>query len=148
MSVISPDKARPSVTEAPATTEALATLTTNQSMHTEMVNGIVAAVKPTIPSFTHEQARPPAVHPVPASPELAQVGAERVGSEELTVQENAQSEIRDWKHRLSRWYHKIFGGLTEKRWGPLGKIASRIRSIRVKENTAEIVKGVTTEEIQ
>lgn len=144
MTATSPDITRTGVIEPSATVR------TVNDRHRQLVDGTIAAVNTMMPTSSvllPDQVVPSASQPVPKSIELAQVGAARVGSEVITPQENTQSELRDWKHRLNRWYHKFFGGGTEKRFGPLGSLARKIGSIRNRKAEPEKAKPAPTEEL-
>lgn len=60
-------------------------ITTPRSDHQQLVKGVVTSVQKIEPKFKKEEAMPPAEEPIPESPELAAVNAERVGSEEIIV---------------------------------------------------------------
>ncbi len=115
----------------PLPNEVMGGTNTPERDHRAMIKGVVQSV-PQPPVFTAEQALPMAAAPIPASPELAQAGAHRVGSEELTISDSENEEMthRDIKDTWKWVKGLFFGGVNKVRFAP-AKIVSKIRAARI-----------------
>ncbi len=134
MNPASPDIAKPGAKEISNG------IRTDQGDHRQLINGVVGAVTPIVPSFTRTDAHPiTSDTPIAASSELEAVGAERVGSEKFTLNENLESGDRDIKDFRNWFISKLKGGGSKIRLAP-GKLVSKIKRIRASQEAKVVNK--------
>lgn len=101
-------------------------ISTPEGDHDQLIQKAVGEVGNLGHSVTADDAHPPATGPVPASPELAQVGAHRIGSEKFSLREEAEIKNRDVGDLL-RWLKSLFvGGVSKIRHTP-GRLFLKLR---------------------
>lgn len=120
-------------------------VTTPEGDHRQFVSGVVQTLAVQHP-VTVEQATPVTPQtPIAQTSELKSVGAKVTDGHEFTLNEEVDSKRRDISHFIKSIMASIFGGHTEKREGPVGKIWNKIKNMK---NKKEVSKGVSDQEIE
>lgn len=106
--------------------------------HEHLLEGVVAAVKQVTPSFTKEDAAPSATRPIPASPELIKIQAERTGSQILPFSDS------DIKHGVQAALEPVTG---KKRFGRVTHAVHGLRMLFQRNKGKKAWQGISQDKI-